>query len=39
VFDYIERFYNRRRLHSSLDYLTPVEYEAGIHHHKAAHAA
>jgi putative transposase len=39
VFDYIERFYNRRRLHSSLDYLTPVEYEARIHHHKAAHAA
>jgi putative transposase len=39
VFDYIERFYNRRRLHSSLDYLTPVEYEATIHHHKAAHAA
>jgi transposase InsO family protein len=39
VFDYIERLYNRRRLHPSLDYLTPVEYEARIHHHKAAHAA
>jgi transposase InsO family protein len=39
VFDYIERFYNRRRLHSSLDYLTPVEYETRIHHHKAADAA
>jgi transposase InsO family protein len=39
VFDYIERFYNRRRLHSSLDYLTPVEYEAKIHQHEAAHAA
>ena len=37
VFDYIERFFNRRRLHSSLDYLTPAEYEATkIHHHKAA---
>jgi transposase InsO family protein len=39
VFDYIERFYNRRRLHSSLDYLTPAEYEAMIHQRKAAHAA
>jgi transposase InsO family protein len=39
VFDYIERFFNRVRLHSSLSYLTPTEYEAKIHHHKAAHAA
>jgi putative transposase len=39
VFDYVEVFFNRRRLHSSLDYLTPAEYEARIHHHKAAHAA
>jgi putative transposase len=39
VFDYIERFFNRMRLHSTLGYLTPVEYEAKIHHHKAAHAA
>ena len=36
---YIEVFFNRNRLHSSLDYLTPVEYEARIHHHQAAHAA
>ncbi len=36
---FIEMFYNHKRLHSSLDYLTPVEYEANIHHHKAAHAA
>jgi putative transposase len=39
VFDYIEVFYNRQRLHSSLGYSTPAEYEAKIHHHKAAHAA
>jgi transposase InsO family protein len=38
VFDYIEVFFNRRRLHSSLDYLTPAEYEAK-NQHKAAHAA
>ena len=28
VFEYIEVFYNRRRLHSSLDYKTPAEVEA-----------
>jgi transposase InsO family protein len=28
VFDYIEVFYNRRRLHSSLGYLSPAGYEA-----------
>jgi putative transposase len=27
VFDYIEAFYNSVRLHSTLDYLSPVEYE------------
>jgi putative transposase len=40
LFDYIERFFNRQRLHSSLDYLTPADYEATkTHHHKVAHAA
>lgn len=28
IFRYIEVFYNRRRLHSSLDYCSPAEYES-----------
>ena len=39
VFDYIEVFYNRRRLHSALDYMPPTAYENKIHNHKTAHAA
>ena len=27
IFEYIEVFYNRTRLHSSIDYLSPVRYE------------
>ena len=27
IFEYIEVFYNRQRRHSSLDYLTPLEFE------------
>ena len=27
IFDYIEVFYNRQRLHSANDYLSPVDYE------------
>ncbi len=30
VFDYIETFYNRTRLHSSLGYLSPVTFEAKL---------
>lgn len=34
VFDFIEGFYNPRRIHSALDYRSPVEYEKN--HLKAA---
>lgn len=27
IFEYIEIWYNRKRLHSALNYLTPIEYE------------
>jgi putative transposase len=27
IFEYIELFYNRQRLHSSLNYMSPVDYE------------
>jgi transposase InsO family protein len=30
VFEYVEVFYNRRRLHSGLDYQSPEAYEAGL---------
>jgi len=39
VFDYIEGWYNTRRLHSSLGYRSPAEYEAAIHHHADRQAA
>ena len=40
IVDYIEVFFNRRRLHSSLGYLSPAAYEnRKIHHHKTAQAA
>jgi putative transposase len=39
IFDYIDGWYNTRRLHSSLGYLSPAEYEATIHHHADPQAA
>jgi transposase InsO family protein len=30
IFDYIEVFYNRQRLHSTLNYLSPVDYEKSV---------
>lgn len=38
VFDYIEGWYNTRRLHSSLGYLSPAEYESA-HRNAAPKAA
>jgi putative transposase len=38
IFDYMEVFYNRQRIHSTLGYLSPAEYE-GCLAGAAAHAA
>ncbi len=39
LFNYIEGWYNTRRLHSSLSYRSPAEYGAIIHHHADRQAA
>jgi len=30
LFEYVEVFYNQKRIHSSLSYLTPVDYEQAV---------
>lgn len=30
IFDYIEVFYNRRRRHSSINYVSPIEFEVSL---------
>jgi transposase InsO family protein len=35
IYEYIEVFYNRRRRHSALDYLSPTEYERRHHQQPA----
>ncbi len=39
IFEYVEVFYNRQRMHSALDYLSPVDYEARSRDLKEAQAA
>lgn len=39
VFEYIEGWHNTRRLHSSLGYRSPADYEALINHNAARQAA
>ena len=39
IFEYVEVFYNRQRMHSSRDYLIPVEHEARARDLNKAQAA
>ena len=39
VFDYIEGWYNTRRLHTTLSYQSPARYETNIHHPAVTGAA
>ncbi len=35
MFDYIEVFYNRQRRHSSIDYVSPIEFELSLNNQTA----
>ena len=35
IFEFIEVFYNRRRRHSQLDYVSPIEFELSLHQQTA----
>ncbi len=39
VFEFIEIWYNRKRMHASLGYLTPIEYEAKLNQNHCQNAA
>jgi len=39
IFEYIEVFYNRLRIHSAVDYFAPAEYEARYHEAQRKQAA
>ncbi len=39
IFDFIEAFYNPRRRHSSLDYLSPMEYERRFQSTSSVHSS
>src|SRR5688572_18299755 len=36
IFEFIEIWYSRNRIHASLGYLTPNEYEAKLNYHQKA---
>lgn len=39
VFEYIELFYNRKRIHGSLGYLSPARFEAHYYEQKESHCS
>lgn len=39
IFDYLEAFYNPRRRHSALDYLSPIDYERRCQETSSVHSS